>query len=131
MPECDDSRRATDRLCAEYGQLPGLSLTAEQATRLLGLDRVLVVAVLEELERGAFLVRSATGQFVRWDHALGAVMHALPAAMRAERERHLLAGCDAVASASRDGFGFGEAVSDGERRALKRVAVVLERPSTD
>ena len=26
MPECDDARRATDRLCAEYGELPGLSV---------------------------------------------------------------------------------------------------------
>ena len=70
MAVCDDSRRAADRICAEYGQVPGLSLTGEQAARLLGLDRVLVVAVLQALERGAFLVRSATGQFVRWDHAL-------------------------------------------------------------
>ncbi len=232
MPECDDSRRATDRLCAEYGQLPGLSLTAEQATRLLGLDRVLVVAVLQELERGAFLVRAATGQFVRWDHAvrrgysnpglrhlakttgvtdatalyvvlaagftadtasllplaplvlvawadgtmsdreravildvasashvesesraddrlrgwmadcpvppfwhtslqaLGAVLGALPPAVRADRTQHLLAGCQAVASASRDGSGFGLTISEGERQALARIAAIVERPPT-
>ena len=58
MAVCDDSRRAADRIFDEYEQLPGLSLTSEQATRLLGLDRPLVVAVLEELERDAFLVRS-------------------------------------------------------------------------
>lgn len=230
MAVCDDSRRAADRLCAEYGQLPGLSLTGEQAARLLGLDRVLVVAVLEELERGAFLVRSAAGQFVRWDHALrrgysnpglrqlakttgvtdatalyvvlaagytadtatllplaplvlvawadgtmsdreravildaastnhierqttaddrlrgwmadcpeppfwrtsldalSAVLHALPHAMRADRAQHLLAGCDAVASASRDGFGFGRTISEGERQTLARIAAIVERP---
>ena len=70
MAVCDESGRAADRICAEYGQLPGLSLTCEQAARLLGLDRLLVVAALEELERRAFLVRSGSGQFVRWDNAL-------------------------------------------------------------
>ena len=40
-------------------------------------------------------------------HALGAVLGALPPAVRADRTQHLLASCQAVASASRDGFGFG------------------------
>ena len=232
MAVCEDSRRAADRICAEYGQMPGLSLTGDQAARLLGLDRVLVVAVMQELERGAFLVRSATGQFVRWDHAvrrgysnpglrhlakatgatdttalyvvlaagytadtarllplaplllvawadgtmsdreravildaasadhieqqttaddrlrrwladcpeptfwrtsldaLGAVLRALPPEVRADRTQQLLAGCAAVASASRDGFGFGQTISDGERHALARIAAIVERPPT-
>jgi hypothetical protein len=231
MAVCDDARRATDRLCAEYGQLPGLSLTDAQAARLLGLDLVRVVAVLEALEHGAFLV-SASGQFVRWDHALrrgysnpnlrhlatttgvtdattlyvalaagftadtanllplaplvlvawadgtmsdreravildaasaghvepqsradhrlhawmadcpgppfwraslhvlGAVMRALPREVRADRMQHLLAGCEAVAAASRDGFGFGRATGEGERQTLARIAAISDQPPT-
>ena len=232
MRDCDDSRRAADRICAEYAHMPGLSLTGEQAARLLGLDRVLVVGVLQELECSAFLVRSGTGQFVRWDQALrrgyshpglcylaeatgagdskalymalaagftadtarllplaplvlvawadgtvsdrerdvildvasashvepesraddrlrgwmaacpdppfwhtslqalGAVLGALPPAVRADRTQQLLASCQAVASASRDGFGFGLTISEGERHAIARIAAIVERPPT-
>ena len=42
----------------------------QTATRLLGLDRLLVAAALDELQRHAFLVRTGEGQFVRWDTTL-------------------------------------------------------------
>ena len=61
---------AANRIRAEYLKMPGLSLTCEQAARLLGLDCLSTAAALDELQRHAFLVRTSKGQFVRWDTTL-------------------------------------------------------------
>lgn len=66
----NDSRCAVDSIRAEYCEMPGLSLTQEQAARLLGLDCLGVMAALDELERAGFLVRTRTGRFVRGDTLL-------------------------------------------------------------
>ena len=55
------------RIRAEYLEMPGLSLSCEQAARLLGLDCLVTTVALGELERDAFLVRTRKGQFVRSD----------------------------------------------------------------
>lgn len=70
MLVCKDPRLAADRIRAEYREMPGLSLTCEQAARLLGLDCHLAATALDELQRGAFLTRTSKGQFVRWDTML-------------------------------------------------------------
>ena len=61
---------AANRIRAEYLEMPGLSLTCQQAARLLGLDCLLTAAALDELQRHKFLVRTSKGQFVRWDTTL-------------------------------------------------------------
>lgn len=66
----EDPQAVADRIRAEYREMPGLRLTCEQVARLLGLDYLLAVAALSELQRDAFLVRTSKGQFVRWDTML-------------------------------------------------------------
>jgi len=57
-------------ITAEYREMPGLSVTVEQAARLWQADRQLCLDVLEELTRAGFLyrcreryLRSAGGRF--------------------------------------------------------------------
>jgi len=66
----EDPCCALDRLRAEYREMPGLSLTWEQASRLLGLDHLRVMAALDELQCAGFLVRTRAGRFVRGDTTL-------------------------------------------------------------
>lgn len=63
----DDPCCVVGRIRAEYREMPGLSLTCEQAARLLGLDGLRVMAALDELQCEGFLVRTRTGRFVRGD----------------------------------------------------------------
>lgn len=53
------------RVRAEYMEMPGLSLTAAQAQRLLGLERHTCEAVLTYLIESRFLRRTDHGLFVR------------------------------------------------------------------
>lgn len=55
------------RLRAEFLQMPGLGLTAEQARRLLALDRSCCDVFLEALVDAKFLRRAADGRYVRAD----------------------------------------------------------------
>ena len=62
----EDPKAVADRIRAEYRDMPGLSLTCEQAARLLNVDCLLAAAALDELQCEAFLVRaSSNGRFVR------------------------------------------------------------------
>ena len=54
-----------DRLRSEYEEMPGLSLTLDQAARLFGLDRVATEGILNRLLREGFLRRTEGGQFIR------------------------------------------------------------------
>ena len=63
----DDPCSVIDRIRAEYREMPGLSLTYEQAARLLGLDGLRAMAALDELQCEGFLVRTRTGRFLRGD----------------------------------------------------------------
>jgi hypothetical protein len=45
----DQMRALAARVRAEYREMPGLSLTAEQASRLLGIDRPVCEQVLQGL----------------------------------------------------------------------------------
>jgi hypothetical protein len=59
--------RVQRRLLREYLDLPGLSLSLRQATRLLGVDAPTCRAVLNELVSGGCLAREASGAYVRDD----------------------------------------------------------------
>lgn len=52
---------------AEYREMPGLSLSAEQIGRLWGLDRELTVALIEHLLCEGFLCRTRRDTYVRAD----------------------------------------------------------------
>lgn len=55
------------RIRAEYGEMPGLKLTAAQAQRLWDLDRELCDALMADLVNSGFLARTRDGAFVRRD----------------------------------------------------------------
>ena len=57
--------RAFDRIRAEYLEMPGLRLTAEQVQRLSGADVLVCRHVLEDLVRGAFLHPMPDGSYAR------------------------------------------------------------------
>jgi hypothetical protein len=54
---------------SEYLEMPGLHLTKPQARRLWGLDDATCDALLETLEKDAFLRRSAANGYIRADLA--------------------------------------------------------------
>jgi hypothetical protein len=58
-------RELTQRVRAEYLEMPGLSLTEQQARRILNLDEGQCKAVLRTLEDAEFLRRTPDGVFVR------------------------------------------------------------------
>ena len=53
------------RIRGEYGEMPGLSLTAPQASRLWAIDTDTTARVLAGLVEGRFLRRTAVGKYVR------------------------------------------------------------------
>ncbi len=55
------------RVQGEFGEMPGLCLTAAQAQRLWGLDRDFCDRLLETLVDTKFLVRRRDGSFMRVD----------------------------------------------------------------
>lgn len=50
---------------AEYLEIPGLSLTKEQAQRLWGLDAVTCNALMAALEEAGFLRRTDANRYIR------------------------------------------------------------------
>jgi hypothetical protein len=58
---------AVVRIRAEYGEMPGLKLTAAQAGRLFGLDRPSCDTLMAGLVVSGFLARTRDGSFVRRD----------------------------------------------------------------
>jgi hypothetical protein len=59
--------RLRERVRSEFSEMPGLSLTVEQAGRLLSLDCGTCGRVLGELVRDGFLRREADGTYGRHD----------------------------------------------------------------
>ena len=55
------------RIQAEFEEMPGLTLTVSQASRLFGLDREICRDVIDELVRRAYLRRTKTGVITRED----------------------------------------------------------------
>jgi hypothetical protein len=53
------------RIRAEYLEMPGLRLTAEQVQRLCGLDQTMCQTVLDELVTAKFLCVKPDGHYVR------------------------------------------------------------------
>ncbi len=58
---------AAQRVQGEYREMPGLSLTPQQARRLWGLDEFACAAILDALVDVRFLRRTAKGSYVRCD----------------------------------------------------------------
>ena len=64
LPSSDD---VLCRIRAEYGEMPGLKLTAAQAQRLWDLDREFCDGLMAGLVTAGFLARTRDGAFVRRD----------------------------------------------------------------
>ena len=61
----DDFARAIKRVRAEYLEMPGLTLTVAQASRLWSFEAGFCMAVLIALEEARFLVRTRHAAFAR------------------------------------------------------------------
>jgi hypothetical protein len=57
--------QAFERIRAEFSEMPGMRLTAEQVERLSGVDRAVCRCVLEDLVRAKFLGRLPNGSYGR------------------------------------------------------------------
>lgn len=55
------------RVRGEFGEMPGLCLTAAQAQRLWGLDRTVCDKLLDTLVETKFLAQRQDGTFIRVD----------------------------------------------------------------
>jgi hypothetical protein len=73
MPSLDT---LTDRIRAEFANLPGLKLTFAQACRLWHADEAKCLAALEALVEEGFLHRSASGAFIALPKPQGKAMKA-------------------------------------------------------
>jgi hypothetical protein len=73
MPSLDT---LTDRIRAQFGDLPGLKVTFAQACRLWHADEAKCLAALEALVNEGFLRRSASGAFIALPRPQGKVMKA-------------------------------------------------------
>ena len=60
-----DDAALVRRVCAEYAEMPGLSLTREQASRLFGIAPDRCARVLSRLVDAGDLCLTNTGQHVR------------------------------------------------------------------
>lgn len=58
-----------DRVRGEYLEMPGLSLTEQQAQRLWGFDSAACQALLGALAQAGFLRRTESGAYVRCGNA--------------------------------------------------------------
>ncbi len=67
MPTAVESpiRELLQRIRGEYLEMPGLRLTAEQATRLWSLDLDTCTSLLDALVDARFLARSRDGRYCR------------------------------------------------------------------
>ncbi len=61
----------SERVRGEFREMPGLTLTLEQAGRLWSLDAPTCSEVLSELVEAGFLCRKADGAFCRASDLLG------------------------------------------------------------
>lgn len=61
----DSIERAIALMEAEYREMPGLTLTPEQAKRLLGLDDGTCAVALAALTRRRFLKQTSGGAYLR------------------------------------------------------------------
>ncbi len=61
--------QAAQRIRGEYREMPGLSLTPDQARRLWGLDETACREILEVLVDLNFLRRTPRGSYIRSDAA--------------------------------------------------------------
>ncbi|PWT84441.1 MAG: hypothetical protein C5B57_04855 [Blastocatellia bacterium] len=77
-------KRTIERLRAEYLEMPGLRLTAEQVQRLCGVERTMCKAVLDALVEAKFLCRKPDGAYARTTE--GDVRRPLPAKAAIQRE---------------------------------------------
>lgn len=59
--------RLRERVRSEFSEMPGLSLTVEQAGRLLSLETGVCGRILEELVHDGFLRQEADGSYGRHD----------------------------------------------------------------
>jgi len=57
--------RALERLRAEFLEMPGLRLTAEQAHRFCGVERAACAAALDALVQENFLIAKPDGTYAR------------------------------------------------------------------
>jgi DNA-directed RNA polymerase subunit RPC12/RpoP len=73
MPSLDT---LTDRIRAEFGELPGLKVTFAQACRLWHADEAKCLAALEALVDEGFLHRAPSGAFIALPRPRGKVMKA-------------------------------------------------------
>ena len=64
-PQTPERRDAPSRVRDEFGALPGLSLTAEQARLVFDLDRDMCERILHALVAEGFLARTPQGAFTR------------------------------------------------------------------
>jgi hypothetical protein len=55
----------TDRVRAEFLEMPGLRLTAEQVQRLCGIERTVCELLLDSLVKANFLCRRPDGHYTR------------------------------------------------------------------
>ncbi len=62
-------RQLLQRIRGEYLEMPGLRLTAEQATRLWSLDLGTCMTLLDALVDSKFLARTSDGQYMRLSDA--------------------------------------------------------------
>jgi hypothetical protein len=86
MPSLDT---LTDRIRAEFGDLPGLKVTFAQACRLWHADESKCLAALEALVEEGFLRRSASGAFIALPKPQGNAMKAaLPESLPTVRCAH-------------------------------------------
>lgn len=57
--------RVTERVRAEFDEMPGLVLTPRQASRFFGLDHEMTQSVIERLVGTAYLKKTSDGSVVR------------------------------------------------------------------
>ncbi|MFN7915099.1 MAG: hypothetical protein U0Q55_07145 [Vicinamibacterales bacterium] len=57
--------RVTERVRAEFDEMPGLILTMPQASKFFGLDHEMTQSVIERLVGSAYLKKTSDGSLVR------------------------------------------------------------------
>lgn len=76
-------RRVLQRLRAEYLEMPGMKLRAEQIQRLCGIEPSMCTLVLEALVKAQFLSLTSDGSYVRLTEGPVRVRRAAKAELRA------------------------------------------------
>ena len=68
----------SERIRAEYLEMPGMILTTDQVSRLCGLERSACQTVLDALVDAQFLILKSNGTYVRRTGEMGSTRMALP-----------------------------------------------------